>query len=259
MRCKNRTMRIDAHHTFDTHGIHTPPRLWPILERNRFEGTVFVQGDPSAVATDGALALAAKFDFIKGVVAWADLLSPNLGRHLDGLQTGSKLKGLCLQLTPELDAHMLLEPARRGLTVDMVLKPEQLGMIQPLMDRVPELTLIICHLGSPTIGGGGFEHWAWNLEQAAKCPNVALKISGLPALNRPQAWNAVDFRPYVQHAIICFGPDRLMFGSGWPDCLPGGTWKESLAAFTQTIGAHSIDFREKLLGATAVRLYKLLT
>ena len=69
----------------------------------------------------------------------------------------------------------------------------------------------------------------------------------------------MDLSPFVQHAIRCFGPERLMFGSDWPTCLAAGTWKESLAAFTQSIGPHSIAFREQLLGGTANRLYKVLT
>ena len=46
-----------------------------------------------------------------------------------------------------------------------------------------------------------------------------------------------------------------MFGSGWPAGLPEHTWKESLAAFTQSIGARPIELREQLLGATAARFY----
>jgi len=54
-------------------------------------------------------------------------------------------------------------------------------------------------------------------------------------------------RPFVQHALAVFGPERLMFGSEWPLRLPDVTWKESLAAFTQSIGARSLEVREQLL------------
>jgi hypothetical protein len=37
--------------------------------------------------------------------------------------------------------------------------------------------------------------------------------------------------------------------------LPDVTWKESLAAFTQSIGAHSLEVREQLLGGTARGFY----
>jgi L-fuconolactonase len=252
--CKNRTMRIDAHHTFDA----TPERLWPILERNRFEGSVMIQSEPSAEATDRALAIAANLDFVKAVVAWADLASPDLYQRLDQMQADSKLRGIFHTVTADPDPQPLVELVRRGLPIDLVLKQEHLGKIKPLMDRVPELKVILCHMSSPEINGG-FDQWARETEQAAKIPNLAMKISGLTSLNLPHPWKAAHLAPFVQHAIACFGPERLLFGSGWPGCRAGGSWKESLAAFTQSIGAHSIDFREQLLGGTAARLYKVLT
>ena len=54
-----------------------------------------------------------------------------------------------------------------------------------------------------------------------------------------------------------FGPARLMFGSDWPNHLPEVSWKVSLAAFTQSIGAQPIETREQLLGGTAQRFYGL--
>jgi hypothetical protein len=35
------------------------------------------------------------------------------------------------------------------------------------------------------------------------------------------------------------------------------TWKHNLSAFTQAIGAQTIEVREQLLGGTAAHVYKL--
>jgi predicted TIM-barrel fold metal-dependent hydrolase len=48
-----------------------------------------------------------------------------------------------------------------------------------------------------------------------------------------------------------------MFGSEWPVRLPDVTWKESLAAFTQSIGAQTMEAREQLLGGAAAEFYRL--
>jgi predicted TIM-barrel fold metal-dependent hydrolase len=48
-----------------------------------------------------------------------------------------------------------------------------------------------------------------------------------------------------------------MFGSEWPVRLPDVTWKESLAVFTQSIGARSMEEREQLLGGTARLFYAI--
>jgi L-fuconolactonase len=75
----------------------------------------------------------------------------------------------------------------------------------------------------------------------------------------PTRWRAEQFQPVVRHALRTLGPDRLMFGSDWPSYLPEGTWKESLAAFTQSIGAWPLEIREHLLGITAARFYRIET
>ena len=86
-------------------------------------------------------------------------------------------------------------------------------------------------------------------------PQVYCKLSGMITEADPKLRMADQLRPYVSHVMRIFGPDRLMFGSDWPVCMLAGTWKEALAAFTQSIGAQPIEVREKLLGETAQRFY----
>ncbi|MBM3787061.1 MAG: hypothetical protein FJW30_22110 [Acidobacteria bacterium] len=59
----------------------------------------------------------------------------------------------------------------------------------------------------------------------------------------------------LRRFLAKLGPDRLMFASGWP--FGGGTWKETLSAFTQELGAMPLEIREQLLGATARTFYQL--
>ena len=99
--------------------------------------------------------------------------------------------------------------------------------------------------------------WAEDMAAAAKIPNVYCKLSGMITEADPRAWKAEHLRPYVTHVMQLFGPDRLMFGSDWPVCTLAGTWKEVLAAFTQAMGPQPIEARDKLLGGTAQKFYRL--
>ena len=45
--------------------------------------------------------------------------------------------------------------------------------------------------------------------------------------------------------------------SEWPVRLPDVTWKESLAAFTQSTGANPIEVREQLLGGATAEFYAI--
>jgi predicted TIM-barrel fold metal-dependent hydrolase len=108
--------------------------------------------------------------------------------------------------------------------------------------RFPGRPLALDYLGAPA-----GPDWPRLMEAAAQIPQVCCKLSGLAMFSEP--------RDYVQHALRLFGPRRLMFGSDWPNGLPQLSWKASLALFTQSIGAQSIETREELLGGTAARFY----
>jgi L-fuconolactonase len=241
-------VRIDAHHLFSE--TNPPATLWPILERNRFKGSILIQPRKSAEATKAALLQAGACAFIEAVSAWAELS----GAELDQLQTHPKFRGVCANMSADLD---LREPARRGLALDICLTVSQFEDVEAVASRAPAALLIVEGMGRPEISKQGFEEWAPRIEKLGRITTVSLKLSSLTLLARPGPWNSADLKPFVEHAIICFGPERLLFGSAWPELPEAGTWKESLAAFTQSIGAHSIDFREKLLGSTAARLYKV--
>ena len=124
-----------------------------------------------------------------------------------------------------------------------------------LAERLPGLRLAIDHMARPDFRCGFNAEWAHGMEAAARLPQVFCKISGLLTEVEQLPWSAAPLRPFVQHALALFGPERLMFGSEWPVRLPDVTWKESLAAFTQALGAHSMEVREQLLGETARRFY----
>lgn len=116
---------------------------------------------------------------------------------------------------------------------------------------------MIDHIAKPLIAAQRMDGWAEDMEAASKISHLCCKLSGMITEADPRGWKAEHLRPYVHHVLSLFGPDRLMFGSDWPVCTLAGTWKQVLAAFTQAVGPQSIEVREKLLGGTAARFYKV--
>jgi hypothetical protein len=207
--------------------------------------------DLAARGGTGSPDLPALPEFVRAVVIQADRVDPHL---LDQCQRDplfhGRFRGLCCDCASGLPEN-LHELERRNLTLDIL---NGLPLLPAIAERFPALRVAIVHLGSPAVGSGDWDRWASALEAAARIPQVYCKLSGLIGL-MPSPWRAEALRPYVQHALSVFGPGRLMFGSGWPASLPEHAWKETLAAFTQSIGAQSIEVREQLLGATAARFY----
>ncbi len=224
-------MRIDSHQRFTAE--HPPEHFGPVLARNRFGGSVWVaeRDDPPAWA---------EFEFVRAVVA--------LG-GAEAWRGHAKFRGIACAGVPD-------EAPPTGETLDLAVHTRDLPAVAALAARAPDLHIALDHLGGPDIAGEDFASWATGMETLAQFPEVYCKLSGLVRL-APAPWKAADLRPYVQHAIRCFPPSRLMFGSGWPDCLPEYAWKETLAAFTQSLGVAPIEVREEILGGAAARFYRI--
>jgi L-fuconolactonase len=231
--------RIDSHQHFTRE--YLPSLLFPILKRNRFDGSVVVAHAPSVEETRWLLTLAAEHDFIRAVVGWADLADPRVGEVLDEYQRHPKFRGVCYWFEAGLPPG-LGELERRGLTLDV-----SAGFTPAIVDQFPELRVVIDHVGT----GRGIAHSGW-----VQHANLFAKISGL-ITEAPTRWKATDFQPAVRAALSEFGPERVMYGSDWPSYLPVGTWKEALAAFTQALGPQTLETRELLLGGTARRFYRI--
>ena len=224
-------MRIDSHHSFSER--QPLEYLGTILKRNRFEGSVLVADAPGAPEWVFP-------EFVHGVVVRADLRDPQFPYLLDGYQRDPRFRGVCYHFKGGLPDG-LAELERRGIPLDAV---GVLSLIPSIVERFPSLRIVIDHLGAGNLPA---DYWARDLAQAAQSPQVFCKLSGVARVPRT----------YVRHALAVFGSSRLMFGSDWPDCLPDTTWKASLAAFTQAIGAQTFEVREELLGGTAERFYGL--
>ena len=122
--------------------------------------------------------------------------------------------------------------ADRGLTFDLLIRPHQLDAAARAVRAVPDGRFVLDHLAKPPIASRTMEPWAGLLAELAASPNVSAKVSGLVTEADWSSWTVQDLQPYVAHALECFGPDRLMFGSDWPVCTLA-------ASYTQVVDATS--------------------
>ena len=222
--------RVDAHQRFTPE--HPAEHFAPILKRNRFAGSVAIVSEADSLSV-------ADHDFVLAIVVAGE---PGPWR-----------------LHPKFRGVVRSEPAgeiRPGDTLDLLVRAPELAPVVRFAQEHPKTRIALDHLGQPDIASGEFPAWSASIDRLAELPNVYCKLSALVRV-APAPWKADALRPYVHHAIRRFGPDRVMFGSGWPDCLPEYAWKETLAAFTQSLGAAPIPVREQLLGGTARRFYSI--
>jgi L-fuconolactonase len=245
-----------------------PADLRPLLERNRVDAVVVVQGASLDSDTDYILAEAHRQPWIAAVTAWLRLDEPERARtRLDELRSHPKFRAVRHLVHMEDDPHWivservlesiaLLEAAGVVLEVPVVY-PRHFDDVTELARRFPLLTIVVDHLGKPPVGGARFDDWVAKLEQCADSPNVYAKVSGLNTSLERRDWGVDDLVPAVSAALEAFGADRLLCGSDWPVALLNGdydhVWQTTLRLVEMLAPQHD----EALLGGNAARVYRL--
>jgi predicted TIM-barrel fold metal-dependent hydrolase len=202
---------------------------------------------------------------LEGVVACGRPESKEFKTYLERILGHPKLKGIRRILHTQPDdlgqSETFIENvnslAGYGLSFDLCVLARQLPLAIRLVSRCPEVTFLLDHCGVPQVREKILDPWRANIHAIAKFPNIFCKISGLVAYADPHHWTAEDLRPYVDHAIECFGWDRVMFGSDWPVCTLSASyrqWVEALVWLTR--GAGEVN-QKKLFQENAIRIYRL--
>lgn len=272
-------MRIDAHHHLWTlargdYGWLTPKLepiyrdfsladLAPHLASGHIEGTILVQAAPTEAETQFLLEIAAGADIVRGVVGWTDFDAADAEARIEAMAAHDLLVGLRPMVQDIPDDDWLLRPAlaplltamaRNKLVFDALVLPRHLPRLLPIVDRHPELQFVLDHFGKPALSTGELDVWRRDIALLAERDNIVCKLSGLVTEAKPD-WQLADLRGAVDHALSCFGPRRMLWGSDWPVVdLAGGyaKWLGAAEALLADLPPHE---RADVFGGTAARIY----
>jgi L-fuconolactonase len=242
-----------------------PPDLRPELERGQISGTVLVEARSAVEETERLLRIAQQTDFVRGVVGWLPLSEAGVGELIERFAAAPKFRGVRHAILAEADPEFMLREdfnrgvaqlARRRLTYDLLLLPRNLALAPRFVDRHPEQRFVLDHFAKPLIRERQLEPWATQLRELARRPNVYCKVSGL-STEADRSWQAGDLRPFLDVALEAFTPARLMFGSDWPVCTLATSYQRWLNTVTDWLAALSADERDRILGGTALEIYRL--
>ena len=191
---------------------------------------VFVQSD---CAPEQALAeaewvsgLARGEPRLRGMVARASLEQGDAVQpHLEKLVALPLVKGVRRLIQGEPDPEFCLRPDfvrgvqllhAHGLSFDLCIKHPQLANTIRLVRQCPDVRFVLDHIGKPDIKAGRLDPWRAELRELARMENVWCKLSGMVTEADHAKWTPAELRPYIDHAVECFGFGRVMFGSDWP-------------------------------------------
>jgi L-fuconolactonase len=198
-----------------------------------------------------------------------------LASHSDPrISSGAVKSDLGLMLHPNfIDGAKCIQNA--DLSLDFWIYHTQLNEMEKIARALPDLTIILNHVGGP-IHLGEYEgkqavthrEWRSAMIRLSRIPNINVKLGGLGmAVNGakfhngkipPNSVQLSDvWKPWIYETIDMFGFDRCMFESNFPvdkgSCSYGTLWN----AFKILATDMSDDEKKKLFSKNAARIYKI--
>lgn len=279
------TRRIDAHQHFwrldrgdygwltpalgPIHRDFGPADLEPHLSAAGLRETILVQAAETVAETEFLLETAASCRFVAGVVGWADMEAADAVETIARLAADPLLRGIRPMIQDIADPQWMLMPALDGafraiigadLAFDALVRPGQLASLLTLLDRYPDLRVVVDHGAKPDIarwkpGDRDFKLWADRM-RAAAAAGACCKLSGL-ATEAAAGWSAEDLKPYADSLLDAFGPDRLLFGSDWPVVGLAGGYARWWGAAQGLLSPLDDAGRDAVLGENAARFYRI--
>jgi predicted TIM-barrel fold metal-dependent hydrolase len=165
--------------------------------------------------------------------------------------------------------------ARRGLSLDTTLYFPQLPELADFAKAVPDLTIILNHIGG-LLRVGPYAHrddevldtWRRGIAAVATCPNINIKLGGVGQPRYGFDWYArtkpigseelaESLAPLMTYCIEQFGPDRCMFESNFPPDKVSYSYNVLFNAFKRLSRGYSAAERAAMFHDTAARVYRI--
>jgi len=204
---------------------------------------------------------------IRGMVAWAPL---EKGRavvpELERLARHDILRGVrrIIQFEPDLDFCLrpdFIEGVRAladfDLSFDICIDHRHMANTLKFAAEIPEVPMILDHIGKPAIKDGVMQPWASQMRALAALPHVVCKISGVATEADHASWTEDELKRYVEVAIDAFGFDRVMFGGDWPVAVQAIEYRRWVELLDGILASASDAERQKFWHDNAVRFYRL--
>ena len=240
--------------------------LRPLLTAAGVGATVLVQAAPTIAETRYLLDVAhCSGELVRAVVGWTDLAAPDAVATLSALAADPLMKGVRPMLQDLADAQWILRPEvqpalsalpQLSLRLDALVTPRELKPLLVMLERHPDLAVVVDHCAKPEIASGAWQPWAGDVAAIAANTGACCKLSGL-VTEAGAGWNIDTLRRYVEHILGCFGSERVMWGSDWPVVTLAASYADWLAATDALLAGLSAAERDAIRGGNAWRFYDI--
>lgn len=245
------------------------PKAWA-RETNSLPmaGCIFVESGARPAELALLEAWAARYPAVLGFIAPVAVDVSNAAAVLDRWEGTPEFRGVRAHFQ-DTGADFLASPslpqrlrliAEADRLFEFLVVADQLPYVHRLCLGVPELRVVIEHMGKPRIEGPVDHDWRAAMQALAADTNAVVKVSLSPRPDEfddlvrryPAGFPSEGVRRHTDVLLDLFGPDRLVWGSDWPVSHLTAPTPIFLAEWDGVLG--SLAAR---LGETARRVYRL--
>jgi len=243
-----------------------PEHLKRLAEPEGVVGTVVVEASRWLEDNQWILDLAQNDPFIVGFVSGVVPNQPTFASELArfaanplfrGIRVGGGLLADVEQGTFLADMALL---AKRDLSLDVLVNdPAHFSGLSELARQLPDLRIVVNHIGNMPIDGGVLSpQWTERYQAAASHPNIFMKVSGLleNSIHRPAPTDVDFYRPLLDCLWDTFGEERLLYGSNWPVCEQAGSYAGCVAIVRSYFGEKGEEASANYFWRNAKAVYK---
>jgi predicted TIM-barrel fold metal-dependent hydrolase len=158
------------------------------------------------------------------------------------------------------ETHDLWRRAEKLSAVfNFFIRPRQLPKLESMVRVHPEVRIILDHFSQVDLAAVDPEPEIRLLLGMAKYPNVWVKVSELNSVSKSKSYPFADAYPFVKRVYEAFGPDRLLFGTGYPGAARAHYKRppldKEIDLLRKEIPFFTAEDRDKILGRNAANLW----
>lgn len=204
------------------------------------------------------------------------LIDPTDAKVADKLEFWMKEHGLCgMRFSPiyyqdgehggdgwinaDVTHRLWRKAAELGAVLNFFIAPKQLPKLEEMIRAHPKVRVVIDHLSQIDLGSENPEPDIRLLLGLARNPNVWVKVSELSSVSKSGQYPFTDAYPFVRRVHEAFGPEKLLFGTGYPGIARAAygrpTLDKEIDMVRKEIPFFTKEEREQILGRNAARLW----
>lgn len=158
------------------------------------------------------------------------------------------------------ETHRVWKKAEElGAVFNFFITPPQLPKLEKMVKAHPEVPITLDHFSQLDLGQPYPEPHIRLLLGMAKYPRVYVKVSELASVSKSKTYPFTDAYPMVKRVYEAYGPDRLLFGTGYPGDSRAHykrpTLDKEIDLIRKEMSFFTAEDREKILGRNAAKLW----